>query len=292
MERAGAAVAEAILARYPDARSSGSGAARARTAATASSSRASSGKPGGTSARGSSATSRRCRETPSENLRRAREAGVPIDDEPVEPDVVVDALFGTGFNGKPRQEAVEAIRYINDYGRVVAVDLPSGVDASTGEVAGPAVRAAMTVTFHEPKVGLVVAPGRFHAGEVVVADIGLPRLGAGLARVSSGILERVPRRRQDDNKYSAGSVLVVGGSTGKTGAACLGGGGLAPGRRRNLHRLRSGLAQPRLRATPARGHDEAVPGRGRLHDDGRCRRHPRGRRTRGRGRPRSRSRAK
>jgi ADP-dependent NAD(P)H-hydrate dehydratase / NAD(P)H-hydrate epimerase len=221
MERAGTATAEEILARYPDARSiwvwCGTG---------------SNGGDGFVVARKLRDAGRNVRVRivgdeskvsgdAEENLRRAREAGVPVDDEPVEPDVVVDALFGTGFKGKPRQEAVEAIRYINDYARVVAVDLPSGVDASTGEVAGTAVRAAMTVTFHEPKVGLVVAPGRFHAGEVVVADIGLPRLGAGLARVSSGILERVPRRRQDDNKYSAGSVLVVGGSTGKTGAACL-----------------------------------------------------------------------
>ena len=89
-------------------------------------------------------------------------------------DVVVDALFGTGFRGKPRPEAARAIEQMNGAGvPIVAVDLPSGVDASTGCVQGAAVRAAVTVTFHGPKVGHVVAPGRFHAGQLVVADIGL-----------------------------------------------------------------------------------------------------------------------
>src|SRR5918996_4362731 len=89
-------------------------------------------------------------------------------------DVIVDALFGTGFRGEPRAEAAALIERINAAGApVLAVNLPSGVDASTGEVPGAAVEAALTVTFHGPKVGLAVAPGRFLAGEVVVADIGL-----------------------------------------------------------------------------------------------------------------------
>ena len=89
-------------------------------------------------------------------------------------DVVVDALFGTGFHGEPRPEAAELIARINAAAApVVSVDVPSGVDASTGEIAGAAVEADLTVTFHAPKVGLVVAPGRFHAGRLVVADIGL-----------------------------------------------------------------------------------------------------------------------
>src|SRR5881296_3946558 len=91
-------------------------------------------------------------------------------------DVIVDALFGTGFHGEPREDAARRIEAINAAGApVVAVDLPSGVDASTGEVAGACVAADVTVTMHGRKVGLEVAPGRFHAGEVVVADIGLER---------------------------------------------------------------------------------------------------------------------
>jgi NAD(P)H-hydrate epimerase len=139
-----------------------------------------------------------------------------------EPDVIVDALFGTGFTGEPRPEAAALIEGINASGAsVLAVDLPSGVDASTGEVAGAAVRANTTVTFHGRKVGLVVAPGRFHAGAVHVADIGLEDVETESRLVCAGILRSVPRRSEGDNKYTAGHVLVVGGSPGLTGAPSL-----------------------------------------------------------------------
>jgi ADP-dependent NAD(P)H-hydrate dehydratase / NAD(P)H-hydrate epimerase len=138
------------------------------------------------------------------------------------PDVVIDALFGTGFSGEPRPGAARLIEAMNSAGApVVAVDVPSGVDASTGETAGAAVEAKLTVTFHGWKVGLAVAPGRFHAGEVAVADIGLEQLETEHRLVTRRIIRRVPLRGARDNKYSAGSVLVVGGSPGLTGAACL-----------------------------------------------------------------------
>ena len=137
-------------------------------------------------------------------------------------DVVVEALFGTGFSGTPRPEASELIERVNAaHGHVVAVDVPSGVDASTGEVAGVAVDADLTVTFHAPKVGLAVAPGRFHAGQVVVADIGLERSSTSIRRALPELLDVVPRRSARDTKYSSGSVLVVGGQRGTTSAACL-----------------------------------------------------------------------
>ena len=99
----------------------------------------------------------------------------------------------------------------------MSVDLPSGVDASTGEVAGACVEADLTVTFHGPKVGLEVAPGRFRAGEVVVADIGLEPQPTEHGLVTAAILAEVPRRQPSQNKYTAGTVLVVGGSRGLTG---------------------------------------------------------------------------
>ncbi len=137
-------------------------------------------------------------------------------------DVIVDALFGTGFHGEPREDAARKIEAINAAGApVVAVDLPSGVNASTGEVAGACVDATLSVTMHGRKVGLEVAPGRFHAGEVVVADIGLEPRETELRLVTAAILEQVPRKRPDQNKYSAGTVLVVGGSRGLTGAPSL-----------------------------------------------------------------------
>jgi len=222
MERAGRKVAEEILGRYPEARRvavwCGPGA---------------NGGDGFVVARELAGARRECSVRllgPDEkvagdaavNLRRARRDGVPFVEEPGGVDLVVDALFGTGFRGRPRPDAARAIEQMNGSGvPIVAVDLPSGVDASTGCVAGAAVRAALTVTFHAAKVGHVVAPGRFHAGRLVVADIGLARAKTRTRHATDRILELVPRRREQDNKYSAGSVLVVGGSTGLTGAPSL-----------------------------------------------------------------------
>jgi NAD(P)H-hydrate epimerase len=138
------------------------------------------------------------------------------------PDVVIDALLGTGLKGPPREDTSRLIEQINDGSApVLAVDIPSGVNASTGEVTGAAVRADVTVTMHGPKVGLGVAPGRFLAGEVVVADIGLEPTETEHRLVTPEILANVPRRSPRDNKYTAGHVLVVGGSRGMTGAAAL-----------------------------------------------------------------------
>jgi NAD(P)H-hydrate epimerase len=154
-----------------------------------------------------------------------REAGHVADENPHELDgydVVVDALFGTGFQGAPRPEAAERIAQMNAApAPVVSVDVPSGADASTGEVADAAVDAELTVTFHAPKVGLAVAPGRFHAGRVVVADIGLEDVATAIRRATPAILDAVPRRGAGDTKYTSGAVLVVGGQPGMTGAACL-----------------------------------------------------------------------
>jgi hydroxyethylthiazole kinase-like uncharacterized protein yjeF len=144
------------------------------------------------------------------------------DDDVAGADVIIDALFGTGFHGEPREDAARKIERINaSVAPVVAVDLPSGVDASTGEVAGACVDAELTVTMHGRKVGLEVAPGRFHAGEIVVADIGLEHAQTEHGLVEPEILQQIPRRRPDQNKYTAGSVLVVGGSRGLTGAPSL-----------------------------------------------------------------------
>ena len=196
MERAGAAVArEAILA-YPAARSfacvcgGGSNGGDGRVAARV--------------------------------LRDAGHVAEEVDDGLDGYDVLIDALFGTGFSGAPRPEAVAVIERINAARPpVVSVDLPSGVDASTGEIAGAVVDADLTVTFHASKVGLAVAPGRFHAGRVVIADIGLDRHETATRRALPGLLGAVPRRGARSTKYSAGSVLVVGGRPGMTGAACL-----------------------------------------------------------------------
>jgi hydroxyethylthiazole kinase-like uncharacterized protein yjeF len=136
--------------------------------------------------------------------------------------VVVDALLGTGFAGEPRGAIGEAIAAIAGCAApVVSVDVPSGVDASTGVVAGAAVRATSTVTFHMAKPGLWIHPGKMHAGEVEVLDIGIPRGGphdADIGLIAPATLLLLPRRTAVSTKFSSGHVLVAGGSRGLTGA--------------------------------------------------------------------------
>ncbi len=141
---------------------------------------------------------------------------------------IVDAILGTGFEGEAREPAATAIAAITDAGErgtiVVACDVPSGVNASTGEIAGVAVRAHATATFHAAKPGLWIAPGKALAGEVRVVDIGIPDGGPGdpqVGLISDAVTDGVPRRGRDSTKFAAGSVLVCGGSTGLTGAPCL-----------------------------------------------------------------------
>ncbi len=144
-------------------------------------------------------------------------------------EVLVDAVLGTGFQGTPHGAAAQAIAAINAArARVISVDIPSGVEASTGEVAGDAVRAAVTVTFQLAKPGLWINPGKAHAGAVHVVDIGIPREAIAATADAAdeprvGLIEDVlarelPRRGPASTKFSSGHVLVVGGSRGLTGA--------------------------------------------------------------------------
>jgi hydroxyethylthiazole kinase-like uncharacterized protein yjeF len=135
---------------------------------------------------------------------------------------VVDAIFGTGFEGAPREPAAAAIAAINACGApVVACDVASGVDASTGEVAGEAVEADITVSFHAAKLGQRIAPGKWRTGELRVAPIGIPagapdRPAAG--EIDPEVLDLLPRRGPKSTKFSSGQVAIAGGSRGLTGA--------------------------------------------------------------------------
>jgi ADP-dependent NAD(P)H-hydrate dehydratase / NAD(P)H-hydrate epimerase len=142
--------------------------------------------------------------------------------------VVLDGILGTGARGAPRDAHAAAIRAIGAAGRpVVALDGPSGVDFTTGAVAGDAVRAATTVTFGAPKRGLLRFPGRAHAGRIVAVEIGFPPLspadaGACLATPAwaAAALPPVP---PDAHKGTVGKVVVVAGRAGMAGAAALAG---------------------------------------------------------------------
>jgi NAD(P)H-hydrate epimerase len=139
--------------------------------------------------------------------------------------LVIDALLGTGASGAPRGGVAKAIEAIGACGvPVLAADLPSGVDASSGEVAGPAVAAAATATFHAAKPGLWIEPGRGRAGRVSVLDIGIPRgapVEADVGLMRDEVLALIPRRGVHSTKFTSGRVLVVGGAPGLTGAPSL-----------------------------------------------------------------------
>ncbi len=169
---------------------------------------------------------------------QAQRAGVPIDEgvelAPLDAgvgDVVVDAIFGTGLSRAPEGPFSEAIVRIDDArvagARVVAVDVPSGLSADTGRAFGQCVRADRTVTFGFVKRGLVLHPGAAYAGEVSLADIGIPPEAARRVPVGCEMLKDVevrmlvPPRAPDAHKGDAGRLLVVAGSPGKTGAAHL-----------------------------------------------------------------------
>lgn len=145
--------------------------------------------------------------------------------------VVVDGIFGTGLDRKVtgiHREAIEAINAAD--APCVSLDLPSGVDANVGSVHGSAVQASLTVTFAAHKRGLWQHPGRSRAGSVVLVDIGVPRerpaLEGGTAELMlepADVASWFTARRGDAHKGSAGHVLIVAGSAGKTGAAMLSG---------------------------------------------------------------------
>jgi ADP-dependent NAD(P)H-hydrate dehydratase / NAD(P)H-hydrate epimerase len=136
----------------------------------------------------------------------------------------VDAMYGTGFRGHLDGDAELATILACRAPRTLAVDIPSGVDGSTGAVDGSAVAADATITFAALKPGLLLEPGRSHAGDVWVADIGVAPDAAG--PVDTWVLEAddvaalLPRREPDEHKWSSG-LLVVAGSRGMTGAPLL-----------------------------------------------------------------------
>lgn len=142
--------------------------------------------------------------------------------------LLVDALFGTGLGSAVRGHYAFAVNWLNRHpAPVAAVDIPSGLDAGNGQVLGCCVEADLTLTFAQPKIGQVVFPGAGYVGELKTVDIGIP----------AGLLEKVapaqiwvdaaearrmlPSRPTDGHKGTFGHLLVIGGSTGKSGAAAL-----------------------------------------------------------------------
>lgn len=156
-------------------------------------------------------------------MRRAGVAAEPFSGGVQGADVVIDALFGTGFRGSAEGEAAKAIDAMNALAApTVAVDVPSGVAGATGAVAGPAVRATATVVMAAEKVGTACGEGAAHAGAVEVADIGV-EVPATRVHVSdaSDVRAHLAARSLTAHKGSGGTVAVLAGSEAMTGAALL-----------------------------------------------------------------------
>lgn len=147
---------------------------------------------------------------------------------PTKGEIVVDALFGAGFSRALEGDAAAAVQACRAAGaRVVAIDVPSGVDGATGEAAGDAFMATLTVTFARPKPGHLLQPGRRVCGEVVVADIGIGEdvIGEVGSQLNSNVpslwLADFPVPVDDTHKYRRGHVAIFSGGIAATGAARL-----------------------------------------------------------------------
>ncbi len=143
-------------------------------------------------------------------------------------DVVIDAIFGTGFRGMIPTNIGNVIEIINTSEKpVISVDIPSGLEADTGRVNGPCIKAASTITFGQNKLGLIIGAGPEYVGKLSVVDISIPDSlvkGQQIKRylVTNEIVKALlPERKADSHKGTYGRVLVVGGSRGLTGAAAM-----------------------------------------------------------------------
>ena len=163
-------------------------------------------------------------------------------------DVVVDALYGTGFRGQLPSAALPYIDALNAARTpVVAVDIASGIDADSGQVIGTAVRADVTVTFGLPKLGHYLREGPAHSGRIVIDPISIPAALVEAQGITTDVLTLeelkclVPRRQRDGHKGTHGRGVLIGGSTGMSGAVILAGRGA----------LRSGIGLLQI-VTPAK----------------------------------------
>ena len=148
-------------------------------------------------------------------------------------DIIVDGIFGTGFKGQARGIAAEVIKLVNQTVstrpgiRVIAIDIPSGLEGETGKVEGEVIRANRTVTMGLPKTGMVRGDGLNCCGRVIAADIGVPsavidEVSADLELLTGpGLSGLIPPRLQNSHKGSYGHALILAGSPGMTGAAAL-----------------------------------------------------------------------
>ena len=144
-------------------------------------------------------------------------------------DLLIDGIFGTGLDAEVRGYYREVIDHLNTLQKpIVAIDIPSGLDANKGKPLGTSIRASLTVTFGLPKVGHLISPGFDYVGILKVVDIGIPKKLVEDEKIQTHLLEAenirrwlsIPRR-PNTHKGDYGHLLVIAGSVGKTGAAAM-----------------------------------------------------------------------
>lgn len=142
-------------------------------------------------------------------------------------DMIIDAILGTGIRGAVSGLTADVIEMINHAKKILSVDIPSGVNADTGEVASVAVKADITVTFAAYKRGLFLYPGADFAGRIIVADISIPEYIIEDEHINLQVIDRqlvkklLPERVNNSHKGDYGKVLIAGGGVGMTGAPAL-----------------------------------------------------------------------
>ncbi len=143
-------------------------------------------------------------------------------------DIIVDAIFGTGIKGEITGIAYDVINLINKSSKfTLSVDIPSGIDADTGEVGSVCINAGKTVTFAAYKRGLLLFPGADFCGEIIVKNISIPEYIIEAGNININIIDKqyvnkiMPKRKKNSHKGDYGKILIIGGSEGLTGAVCL-----------------------------------------------------------------------
>ncbi|MBD3218818.1 MAG: NAD(P)H-hydrate dehydratase [candidate division Zixibacteria bacterium] len=170
------------------------------------------------------------------NLKRALEMELPIEEisspEELElseeTDLIVDAIFGTGFHGDIREPMDQMVEKINSYDiPIAAVDCPSGLNTSTGELSRSSIIADFTATLALPKIGHFLYPGVEHVGELTVIDIGIPEDVIDKKDLDLNLIDELyiddhlPRHPESGHKGDLGKLFIIAGSEGSTGAACM-----------------------------------------------------------------------
>jgi hydroxyethylthiazole kinase-like uncharacterized protein yjeF len=172
------------------------------------------------------------------NCQRALELGLPVTEltsksdfpDLLETELVIDAIFGTGFEGDVRGLAAPCIKFMNSLGvSIVSVDAPSGLNCDTGEVSGTCIEAKATATLALPKIGQFLYPGKAKVGAIEVVPIGIPDDVVDKAEAVGDLIDEqlvdrfLPRREPTAHKGSCGKLFILAGARGYTGAACLAG---------------------------------------------------------------------